>query len=312
MRLSDFIIGNLEAILKQWEDFARSLASGRAMSIDALRDDAERMLRFVARDIESAQTAEQAFDKATGHGVALPAGQTSAAHDHGVSRAVDRFSLVELVAEYRALRASVTRMWIEAVPPTHDSVAQLVRFNEAIDQILSEGVTTFTDRMDHDADLFTASVGHDLANPVDSVTTSIHLLAGSTHLSAEERAAVTRIIRATGRLAGMLDDLRDFTRTRLGGLVRLDRERCDVGSVVRDIVDELGAVYAGRRVAVECRGDVSARVDVRRVSRWCRTSWPTRCSTGPRQAMCPSAFEAMPTRSRSTCTTAGRRSPPNG
>jgi signal transduction histidine kinase len=266
MRLSEFIRQNLEGILQQWEDFARSLKPEVAMSIDALRDDAEQMLRFIMADIESEQTQNQELAKATGRGPATPLGTLSAAHEHGISRAVERFSLIELVSEYRALRASVTRMWIEAEPLTHDTVAQLVRFNEAMDQILAEGVAKFTERMDRDADLFTASVGHDLANPVDAVTTSVHLLAASHTLSANERAAVRRITRAASRLSGMLDDLRDFTRTRLGGLVRIDRELCDVGDLVRDIVDELTAIYVGRKLVAECRGDLAAHVDVRRVS----------------------------------------------
>lgn len=123
MRLSQFILDNLEPILQQWENFARSLRTGRPMSIEALRDDAERMLHFVAADIETPQTHQQESDKSMGRGPALPAGQLSAAHEHGLARAVERFSLVELVSEYRALRTSVTRMWLAAAPVTQDNVA---------------------------------------------------------------------------------------------------------------------------------------------------------------------------------------------
>lgn len=214
MRLSRFILDNLEAILQHWEDFARSLASGQLMSIDALRDDAERMRRFVAADMETAQTREQESVKSTGHGPALPLGQLSAAHDHGIARAVERFSLIELVSEYRSLPASVTPMWVDAAPVTAESVAQLIRFNQAIDEILAEGVTTFTERMDHDVDLFTASVGHDLSNPVNAISMSARVLSARRDLSDTERSAAKRIQHAVGRLRGMLIELRDFTRTR--------------------------------------------------------------------------------------------------
>ena len=165
MRLSQFILDNLEAILQEWENFSRSLTPGSAMSIKELRDDAERMLRFIVADMETGQTRQQEVAKSKGHGRVLPLEQTSAAQQHGVGRAVERFSLVELVSEYRALRASVTRMWIDAVPATKESVAQIVRFSEGIDQILAEGVTTFTEHLDQEANLFTASIGHDLSNP---------------------------------------------------------------------------------------------------------------------------------------------------
>ena len=89
MRLARFILDNLEAILQGWEDFARSLAQGPTMSIEALRDDAERMLRFVAADMETQQGKAEELAKSTGHGPLLPLGESSAAEDHGVSRAVE-------------------------------------------------------------------------------------------------------------------------------------------------------------------------------------------------------------------------------
>jgi signal transduction histidine kinase len=259
MRLSRFILDNLEDLLQDWESFARSLPQGPAMSIDALRDDAEKMLRFVATDMESAQTRPQEIAKATGHGAQLPAGQSSAAHVHGVTRAVDRFSLTEVISEYRALRASVTRRWIDAVPLTSESVAEIIRFNEAIDQILAEGIARFTERLDQEADLFTASVGHDLSNPVNAVMMSARSLMSSESLSAAERAAVDRITRASERLSGMVDDLRDFTRTRLGGLITIQREPCDLSEIVSGVVNELEALYGTERVLLDC--EASSLVD---------------------------------------------------
>jgi signal transduction histidine kinase len=264
MRMARFILDNLEAILQDWENFARSLTAGSAMSIPELRNDAERMLRFIAADMETEQTRQQEIDKANGQAPLLQ-GQSSAAREHGIARAVGRFSLIELVAEYRALRASVTRKWIDAVPLTKESVMQVVRFNEAIDQILAEGLATFTEHLDHEADLFTASIGHDLSNPVHAVMMSTRRLMLSRGLTADERTAVERIERASGRLSGMLSDLRDFTRTRLGGLLVVRPQPVDVAGLVRDVVGELEAAYSDRRIVVECRGDLVASVDTKRI-----------------------------------------------
>jgi signal transduction histidine kinase len=282
MRLSQFILDNLDAILQQWEDFARSLGSGRFMTIDALRNDAERMLRFVAADIETDQTRNEQSAKAKGHGPELPAGQLSAAHEHGIGRAVERFSLVELVSEYRALRASVTRMWIDAAPVGVETVEELIRFNEAVDQILAEGVSRFTERIDHDADLFTASMGHDLSNPVNTISMSAAVLSKSSNLSASERSAATRISHAVGRLSGMLVELRDFTRTRLGGLVRINPEPRDVGSIVRNVVDELAAVYADRHLSVRTTGNLVANIDEKRIAQLVSNLVANALQHGPR------------------------------
>lgn len=144
--------------------------------------------------------------------------------------------------------------------------------------MLAEGVLKFTERIDRDADLFTASVGHDLSNPVNTISMSAHALAANPNLSEREHAAVARIGHAAGRLSGMLRELRDFTRTRLRGLVRINPESCDVAAIIRTVVDELAAVYAGRGMKIECRVDLRAQVDEDGSPSSCPISWPMRYS----------------------------------
>ncbi len=158
-------------------------------------------------------------------------------------------------------------MWTGTALPTDDTLAQIERFNEVIDQIVSDRISSCIARIDREADLFTASVAHDLANPLDAVRASAHVLAASGNLSMKERAAVQRITRAASRLAGMLEDLRDHTRIRLGGLVPIECGPCDVGRLVREIVDEFAAAYPDRHVVTDCSGDLIAQVDAARTSR---------------------------------------------
>jgi signal transduction histidine kinase len=265
MRLSEFLIDNMEQVLQEWEDFARAIAPGHLMSVAELRNDAERMLRFVVADIESAQSAHEQVEKSMGRGPELPAGEESAAHDHGVARAVAHFSLAELVSEYRALRASVTSLWLKAVPATADSVLQLVRFNEAVDQLIAESVVRFAAKLDADANLFTASISHDLRNPLSAVVMRARLLEHSPHLDDKERAAVAQIQEAGSRLSGLVRDLQDFTRTRLGSPLVYERKPADVGKLCRAIAGELSAAYPDRQIDVNLAGDLTAEVDVGRV-----------------------------------------------
>jgi signal transduction histidine kinase len=266
MRLSRFLIDNLEEILQGWEDFARLLPPGHLMSVAALRDDAERMLRFIAQDLETEQSDEQEVAKSKGHGAEIEPGRHSAAMDHGLARALDRFSLPEMVSEYRALRASVTRLWLARTPTTYDNVVQLVRFNEAVDQILAESVVCFTRKLDSDAELFTASIGHDLRNPLNAVVTSAELLNTSASLSNADREASARIARAATRIAAMLDELHDFTRVRLGGTIAYRREPTDIGKLCEELVDEALAPHPGRRIVLTRSGDTTAHVDRARVA----------------------------------------------
>ena len=91
MRLADFILANVEPILAEWEVFARGIWPGAATGgadPATLRDHAGAILRAVAQDMASAQTAAQQSDKSKGGG---QAGDDSdrvdaASKQHGIDR----------------------------------------------------------------------------------------------------------------------------------------------------------------------------------------------------------------------------------
>jgi len=266
MRLAKFILDNRERILQRWEDFARTLSRGGDMGIAALRNDAGRMLEFVAADLETRQSPLQQYEKSIGLGPQLPDGEQSAAHAHGLERAMGRFSIGEILSEYRALRASVTQLWLDESPVTYENVIQLVRFNEAVDQILAEGIMSFSRKMDADADLLTASVGHDLRTPLNAVVMAAALLNGSASLSEPERTAAMRIQHSALRIGAMLRQLNDFARVRLGGVVGYQREPSNIGELCRAAIDEIEVSHPGRKISFVQSGDTAAEVDRIRVT----------------------------------------------
>jgi chlorite dismutase len=111
MRLHEFIRTHREGILEEWESFARTVspASG-TMDVAALRDHADEMLAVMAEDLSTAQDAYEQSEKSKGRGRCSPTLAT-AAEEHGAARAVSGFTIEEMVAEYRALRASVLKLW---------------------------------------------------------------------------------------------------------------------------------------------------------------------------------------------------------
>ena len=112
--------GNIEPILVEWEAFARSLSPGAKMTKLALRvHDAEAMLRATARDMQSDQSAAQQSNKSKGQDSASREESDQLDHAsklHGVARMSSGFDIMEVVSEYRALRASVLRLWQEGHP----------------------------------------------------------------------------------------------------------------------------------------------------------------------------------------------------
>src|SRR5580765_1471781 len=141
MRLANFIVSNIEPILTEWEAFARGIAPGAKMDTLSLRDHAPDILLATVRDMNSSQNAAEQSAKSRGHhrndadDVAL----NGASELHAVGRLGSGFDLMEVVSEYRALRASVLRLWRDSAPaPDERDVNDLTRFNESIDQSLAK------------------------------------------------------------------------------------------------------------------------------------------------------------------------------
>jgi hypothetical protein len=73
----------MESIVQSWEDFARTIEPP-ALTMDraALRDHASAMLRVIAKDLTSGQTALEQSEKSKGHG--LRDNDDTAAESHAV------------------------------------------------------------------------------------------------------------------------------------------------------------------------------------------------------------------------------------
>jgi hypothetical protein len=115
----------------------------------ALRDDAEAILLAAARDMQVDQSLAQQESKSKGHGGADTTESDrldNASARHAEERVSSGFDIIEVVSEYRALRASVLRLWRKSLPqPDLDDIDDITRFNEAIDQSLAEAVGSYTE-----------------------------------------------------------------------------------------------------------------------------------------------------------------------
>src|SRR3978361_2328316 len=104
------------------------------------------MRRAALRAINSAQTAAQQSDKSKGEGVAGTSSEQvdGISDEHATGRVDSGFNLMTVVAEYRARRASVIRLWRESAPDAdRRDLTDLTRFNESIDQSLTEAVRSY-------------------------------------------------------------------------------------------------------------------------------------------------------------------------
>ncbi len=265
MRLADFILSHREPILGEWEAFARTCAPASAtMDITALRDHAGEMLTVIAEDLKTAQSDVEQAAKAKG--LAADDEDDTAAEEHGAGRAGSGFTVAQMVAEYRALRASVIRLWTEfrgeLVVADMDDVT---RFHEAIDQALAESVTRYNQDLEQSKELFLAILGHDLRTPLGAIATSAAFMLDSGELSDTHRKLMEGIRRSTAGTIRMVGDLLDFTRSRLGEGIPVEREAIDMGSVVRHVVHEIAVANPGRAIDVEMPGEQHGEWDRGRI-----------------------------------------------
>lgn len=154
MKLSDFIRSSMEPILDEWADFARQVPQARDFEVVQLRDHARGILEVIADDIDKEQSAAQQQEKSWGRGARL--GNDTEAEQHGSVRLAEGFSINDAMAEFRALRATVLRLWSERKDLGADALDDMTRFNEAIDQALAESLSRYSALRDPQTRLFDA------------------------------------------------------------------------------------------------------------------------------------------------------------
>ncbi|HZK82930.1 MAG TPA: HAMP domain-containing sensor histidine kinase, partial [Humisphaera sp.] len=268
MRLADFILANIEPILAEWEAFARSVWPGGKMDPVTLRDHAKDILRATALDMQSAQTKTQQSDKSKGDGDAGAASVRvdSASDVHAVGRVNSGFDLLAVVAEYRALRASVVRLWRESGPEcdTRD-LDGLTRFHESIDQSLTEAIRSYTERVDRSRQMFLAILGHDLRNPLHSITMAAQVLLRTGHLDGELSEMALGISTSARAMSRMISDLLDFTGAGLGVTMPLSPSAMDLKRLCAEVCDEMRAAHPTRTFNFQPTGNLTIDGDSSRL-----------------------------------------------
>ena len=98
---------------------------------------------------------------------------------------------------------------------------------------------------------FIAVLGHDLRNPLASIEAGIRLLhrAPSDHRAPQTFALIQNSIR---RMAGLIDNVLDFARGRLGGGLALDRDATELlRPALEQVIAEIGAAWPDRVIEAE-------------------------------------------------------------
>lgn len=266
MRLAQFILGNLESILQEWDTFARTVETSQpALNQKSLRNDAEQILKTVAKDLLTPQTAQQQQDKS--RGLSPVSAEDSAAQTHAVLRLTDGFTLDQMVAEYRALRASVLRLWLaDEQGPVSQQLEDMVRFNEAIDQALGESITSYGNAVETTRKTVLAVLGHDLRTPLTAVLMGSQLLERNLPSPSRERDITTQITVSAQRANHMIHDLLDLARCNLGIGLPVEPENTELCGICRSIIDEVRLANPKVDIIFDDAEQVTGQFDPNRIA----------------------------------------------
>lgn len=259
MRLHVFITANADQIISDWESFARScLPAAQTMTQLALRDHVSELLQFIAQDMVAPQSVAEQAAKANGTAAKLGGDTDTIAETHANRRALDGYSLSQVAAEFRALRASVMRLWNESVATAGPAdLADLTRFHESIDQLLAESIVRFIERVEYSRDLFLGILGHDIRSPLNSIAMSAQVFRISPNVDSRQLQFANRIENATQHINSIVTDLLEFARMRLGTGIPVKPALMDMESLCREVLEETKTLYPGQTFLLDadiCKG----------------------------------------------------------
>ncbi len=111
---------------------------------------------------------------------------------------------------------------------------------------------------------FVAAVNHDLRSPLHTISVGVSLLVDD---NPEKKDVARRVESAIDRMSGMLDQLYDLARTRVGNGIPIDPKPGDLGALVQTVVNEADLRRGSSKLEIDMVGDVKGTWDLTRVTR---------------------------------------------
>lgn len=266
MIISALIRTHAKHLATEFADFAQTLPRrGRTpLAHSALADSIHDLLEAIAEDLGRSQSAAEQFEKS--HGRRPEHAPTISAHarQHALTRLDQGFALPSLLAEFRALRASLNRL-VQSIQP-RPSLEDLVRLNEALDQAITDSIALFTEEVERARELLIGILGHDLRNPLNAVSMSAEVLLANEHLPDEVLSLAARVKNSSARMARMIEDLIDFARTQMGTRLPTSQSRVELIDVVKQVVDEIQAAHPSRELVYSSHTKIVGEWDQARLA----------------------------------------------
>jgi len=268
MRLANFIRKHKEEIAQEWVSYAKNnIHATKGLDQDEILDHIMQMLDRIVYDMEEPQSKAEQQEKSQGNKAAHPVNDLPAV-EHGAQRVEAGFDIVELSSEFRALRASVLRIWEEKIAdePGEERFQDMIRFNEAIDEAWIHSMDRFHTNIDESKNWFLGILGHDLRNPLAAVKGVNQILSESLHLSEREKALVQRSDASLKRMEELINNLLELTNLRLGQGLSINKSAANLTKQCEQITQEFQIAYPKADLRLRASGPVSGEWDLLRIN----------------------------------------------
>ncbi|RQH11655.1 HAMP domain-containing sensor histidine kinase [Bradyrhizobium sp. RP6] len=111
---------------------------------------------------------------------------------------------------------------------------------------------------------FIAVLGHDLRNPLASIQGGLRLL--NKKVDAEGQGWIVHLNSSVARMAGLIDNVMDFARARLGAGVQLNLKEENLEPIIRQVISEFVNVHPGRTIVSTLEVPGTVKVDAGRIA----------------------------------------------
>lgn len=267
MSLAAFIGANQPAIIGEWESFARGLLPNGSHSAPlALRDQITDILAFIVSDMQKPQTSSEQTQKSHGNGAQSDPSEKSAAETHAALRLAGGFNMDQMVSEFRALRASIIKLWcVSKEVDDTNGLVEVIRFNETIDQQITEAIRYYSSSVELSRNLFLGILTHDLRNPLGAVMMSAALMPKIGPLNERQTILAAQITDSGGRIQEIVSNLLDITSARLGSGLPVVKTKSNLGFIAQQLAEEMQAQHPSRKFTLDILGDTVGEWDKSRM-----------------------------------------------
>lgn len=265
MRLATFILQHMESVLQEWEDFARTIETPLPrMDAKGLRNHAVHILTAAAEDMLTPQTVEQQVAKS--QGLEPASSGMEAATTHGETRLIAGFTLGQMVSEYRALRSTVLRLWLnQDFPETKCDVNDIIRFNETIDEALAASIESYGKGVEAARETILAMLGHDLRSPLTAAGMGAQVLFRREYIAPRDRVICSRVVTSVNRANAMVNDLLDLARSTLGSGIMVVKQPVDLVRIAQNLVEEHRIGHPNANIQLDTVSSITGMFDPNRM-----------------------------------------------